>query len=168
MRSPGTALLAGAALGLTLVGCGAPSNDGADAQAVQVTEALPATETSRDFGDYVVHFRALNTDQLQPDVARQYGITRSRSRAMLNVSVVRKEEDSPGRPVQASVSAHAHNLTGQVKNLSMREIEDGEAVYYIGEVSVANQETLIFNIDVTPMNETSRFSVRFRQQFFTN
>ena len=33
---------------------------------------------------------------------------------------------------------------------------------------VANEETLVFSIDVTPMNETSRFSVRYMKQFYVN
>jgi hypothetical protein len=39
-------------------------------------------------------------------------------------------------------------------------------VYYIGEVPVANRETLIFDISATPINESSRFDARFQQQFF--
>ena len=54
---------------------------------------LPATEGSRDFGDYVVYFNAMNTDSLTPDVAREYGIVRSKSRAMLNVSIHKKQEN---------------------------------------------------------------------------
>lgn len=130
--------------------------------------ALPATETSKDFGDYVVHFNAMATDQLTADIAKTYGIVRSPNRAMLNVSIIKKENGTPGTPVPGSVSASASNLTGQLKQLSIREIREGEAVYYIGEVTVANEETLMFNVDVTPMNEVSRFSVRFQKQFFTD
>jgi len=31
----------------------------------------------QDFGDFEVHYNALRTDQLAPDVARAYGIERS-------------------------------------------------------------------------------------------
>ena len=111
--------------------------------------ALPVTETSKDFGDYVVHFNALSTDQLSADVARPYGIARSPNRGMLNVSILRKQEGSVGMPVQGSVSASATNLTGQLKAVTLREIREDTAVYYIGEVGIANEETLIFTIDVT-------------------
>ena len=87
---------------------------------------------------------------------------------MLNVSILRKREGSVGIPVSGSVSASAVNLTGQLKTVTLREIREGEAVYYIGEVAVANAETLIFTIDVTPMNESSRFTVRYKKQFFVN
>ena len=152
---------------LLLVGCGNDSGNGTPTGG-QVPTALPATETWQDFGDYVVHFRALNTDELSPEIASSYGITRSRSRAMLNVSVLRKEDGSPGRPVHGSVTAVASSLTGQERSISMREIDEGDAVYYIGELPVTNQETLVFSIEVVPSGETSRFSVRFRQQFFTD
>ena len=137
--------------------------------AVSATEpALRGTENQRDFGDYVVHFNAISTDQLTPDIARQYGIVRSNNRAMLNVSIIRKEPGTTGVPVAGSVSASAVNLTGQHKNVTLREIREGEAVYYIGELPVANEETLVFTIDVTPMNEPSRFSVRYMKQFYVN
>ena len=56
--------------------------------------AMPAQaldETFKDFGNYEVHFNALRTDELTPDVARVYGIQRSANRVMLNVTVLRKE-----------------------------------------------------------------------------
>ena len=130
--------------------------------------ALRSTESFRDFGDYVVHFNAISTNQLTPEIARQYAIVRSDNRAMLNVSILRKEAGTTGAPVSGSVSASAVNLTGQHKNMTMREIREGEAVYYIGELAVANEETLVFSIDVTPMNESSRFSVRYMKQFYVD
>ena len=73
-----------------------------------------------------------------------------------------------GTPVTGSIFASAVNLTGQFRELQLREIREQTAVYYIAEFPVANEETLIFTIDVTPMNEPSRFSVRYMKQFFTN
>ena len=46
--------------------------------------------------------------------------------------------------------------------------EGGAAVYYIGETQVANAETLIYTIDVTPINESSRFSATYKKQFYTD
>lgn len=141
--------------GITTVGTSAPATQ-------------PAEISSKDFGDYVLHFNAISTDQLQPEVARAYNIVRSKNRAMLNVSIIKKEDGTTGRSVAGSVSAAAANLTGQVKNLTLRQIQENEAIYYIGDVSVANGETLIFTIDATPINESSRFSVRMQRQFFAD
>ena len=150
-------LLSAACL-VMIAGCQQPPNEA----------ALRGTETSKDFGDYVVHFSALTTDQLTAEIAQQYGIVRSKNRAMLNVNILKKEEGTIGTPVAGEVSVVANNLTGQLKNITVREIREGEAIYYIGECNITNRETLIFTIDVTPINEASSFSVRYMKQFFVD
>jgi hypothetical protein len=129
---------------------------------------LPATESSKDFGEYVLYFNALNTDLLSPDIARQYGIVRSKSRAMLNVSIHRKLAGGQTEAVTGAVAASAINLTGQLKTMQLREIKenDGKAIYYIGELPVTDGEVLIYTIDVTPSNDSSRFTVRYKKQYF--
>lgn len=138
----------------------------APASAAAQDDVLPATEGSKDFGDYVVYFNALNTDQLTPAVANQYGIVRSKSRALLNVSIHRKLEGGQTEAVTGAVSASAINLNGQLKTLTLREIREEKAIYYIGELAITNSEVLIYTIDATPGNEPSRFTVRFKKQFF--
>ena len=149
-----------------LLACEQPGqNAGGGAEEIAV---LPGTETFRDFGDYVLHFNALVTDLLAPDIARAYGIVRSENRVMLNVSILRKTEGAVGTPVSRAVSASALNLSGQLHGMSMREIREDEAIYYIGELTISDGETLIFTIDATPLNEASRFTVRFKKQFFVD
>lgn len=150
----------------TLLGC-EPAVENASIAADE-TAVLPGTESSRDFGDYVVHFNAILTEQLAPEIAREYGIVRSRNRMMLNVSILKKVEDATGTPVSGAVSASTINLTGQFLNMAMREIREGTAIYYIGEQTITDGETLIFTIDVTPLNEASRFTVRLKKQFFVD
>ena len=144
---------------LALSGCGGP---GANSE---IPEAEPAGETFKDIGEYVVHFSALSTDQVPPDIAKTYGITRSKNRAMLNVSVVRKDGDVS---VPADVQVKTTNLTQQLKNITMRRIDEQDAVYYIGETPVANRETLIFDISVTPEGASTPSEVRFNRQFYTD
>lgn len=130
--------------------------------------ALPTrAENSQDFGDYVVHYNALTTDFLTPQVAKHYGISRSKNRGMLNVSVLKKNLGVPGQSVKANVSASATNLNAQTKPMQMREISEGPAVYYIAEFPVSDRETLDFTVNVTPQNGGESMSVGFRQQFFT-
>ena len=139
--------------------CGGPG------ESADVPEAQPAGSTSADIGDYVVHFSAQSTDQLPPDVAVAYAIVRSKSRAMLNVSVL---QESNHKAVSAVVTVKTVNLTGQLKNITMRQINEGDAIYYIGEVAIANRETLIFDISVTPEGTDQASDVRFKRQFFTD
>ncbi|MCK6370719.1 MAG: DUF4426 domain-containing protein [Gammaproteobacteria bacterium] len=153
----------------TLVACGRqpglPSSPTPTGGTAPPAEA--AGVASKDFGDYVVHFNAISTDQLTPEVAKSYDIVRSKNRALLNVSIVKKVEGTTGQPVPGSVAALVANDTGQVKNSTLREIREGDAIYYIGDFAVSNAETLIFTVDVTPINETSRFSVRFTRTFYS-
>lgn len=127
---------------------------------------LPATESSKDFGEYVVYFNAINTDQLTPEIAREYGIVRSKSRALLNVSMHRKLPSGQTEAVTGAVSASAINLTGQLKTMTLREVREESAIYYIGELAVTDGEVLIYTVDATPSNDPSRFTVRFKKQFF--
>lgn len=127
---------------------------------------LPATESTKDFGEYVLFFNALNTDQLSPEIAREYGIVRSKSRALLNVSIHRKLDGGRTEAVTGAVSASAINLNGQLMTMTLREIREDTAIYYIGELAVTDGEVLIYTIDATPANDASRFTVRFKKQFF--
>jgi hypothetical protein len=126
-------------------------------------------DQSVSHGNYVIHYNAIPSTFLTAETAREYGITRSGSRAMLNISVQKKTGNGPGTvAVPAKVRATATNLSGQIKGITMREIRDGDAIYYIGEVGVANQEILDFNVDVTLPEQTEPYVVRFRKQFFND
>ncbi len=150
-------------IALSLLGlvsaCGGPG------ESADVPAAQPAGATNADIGDHVVHFSAQSTDQLPPEVARAYNIVRSKNRAMLNVSVLQESDRSA---VVANVSVKTVNLTGQLKSVTMRQINEGDAIYYIGEVAIANRETLVFDISVTPEGSDRVSDVRFKRQFFTD
>lgn len=142
-----------------LAACGGPG------ESADVPEAQPAGASSADIGAHVIHFSAQSTDQLPPEVARAYDILRSKNRAMLNVSVIRKADNVP---VTATVTVKTVNLTGQLKNVTMRQIDEQDAIYYIGETPVANRETLIFDISVLPEGEERASDVRFKRKFYTD
>jgi hypothetical protein len=134
----------------------------------KVPTAQPAEETFRDFGNYEVHYNAVRTDALTAEVARAYGIQRSTNRVMLNVTVLHKEADrSPRKPVDAEVKADAYNLNGQLKNLELRRVSEGEAIYYIGEVSISGAEILVFDIAVKPPGAQAPLTVKFKREFFS-
>ena len=153
------------ATGLLIAGC-SPG----DAPITTTGSDIISGENMRDFGAYELHFNALSTDTLAPNVAKAYGIVRSKNRALLNVTILSTPEEIGSTPVTGTVRVQARNLTGQLKNLTMREISEGEgvdrAIYYIGEVPVADGETLIFKIEAVPSGETEAYNIEFKQQFF--
>jgi uncharacterized protein DUF4426 len=128
-------------------------------------QAEPAGASFVEIGDHIIHFSAQSTDQLPPEVARTYNIVRSQNRAMLNVSVLQRGTNTA---VTADVKVKTVNLTGQLKNVTMRVVREQEAIYYIGETPVANQEVLIFDISVTPDGVEQASNVRFKRQFYTD
>lgn len=154
-------LIALSLLGL-LTACGGPGEN------ATVPEAEPAEASSADIGDHVVHFSAQSTDQLPPEVASVYNIVRSKNRAMLNVSIL---GESDNLPVAAEVTVAVVNLTGQLKNVTMRRIDepgDPGAIYYIGVTPVANRETLIFDLSIRPEGVETASDIRFKRKFYSD
>lgn len=131
--------------------------------------ASPAlfAQQAQDFGDYVVHYNAINANQIPPDVAKAYNIQRSSSRAVLNITVLKKALNNPAAPVHAKVTAAAKNLTGQRRDIDIREIEDQGAIYYLGQFRVRDMEHFDFDVSVTPEGAEEPLQVKFRQQFYT-
>ena len=143
---------------VALAGCGSP-------QSSQPRPAPPSEPTHQVFGDFEVHFNAVRTDELTPEVARAYGIERSANRVMLNVSMLRREPDGRTTPVDGTVNATARNLSGQLKDLTMRRITEGESVYFIGEVGISVTEILVFDIEAAPFNAPGKYQVQLTREF---
>ena len=130
---------------------------------------IPATmaENSKTFGDFTIHYSAFTSDSLQPSMAKLYNIIRSKNRAVLSVSILKKALAPVGTPVKADVTIEATNLTGQLKNIKVREVDEGSAVYYISEFHVAHEEILDFTLTAKSNNFDKPLVVKFRQQFYT-
>ena len=125
-------------------------------------------QQSQNFEDYTVHYNALNSSLISPEVAKVYGIQRSDSRALINITVLKNIENQLPTAVNATVTASGRNLTGQTREIDMREINEGDdAIYYIGEMSVRNMETFSFSVMITPEGQSKPFNLKFRQQFYT-
>ncbi len=133
--------------------------------------AMPLTaqaEQSKVFGDYTVHYSAFTTDNLTPSIARAYNIPRSKKRALLNISVLKKTADGSSKPTRVTIKGTATDLSQQLRELSLREISEKGAIYYIAETSVVNAETLKYNLEISPEGETITYKLSFQKQFYTD
>ncbi len=65
-----------------------------------------------------------------------------------------------------ALSGKARNLLGTEKKLSFREIREGNAIYYIAELSHTNEERFKFIIDVTQNGTNGQ--INFEQTFFVD
>ena len=129
--------------------------------------ASAAAENSRVFGNYVVHYNAFRSDTLSPEIAKAYELTRRNNRIIVNITVLKKVMNTTGKPVPATISGNASNLTGQLKNLEFREIKEDTAIYYIAELKVSDGEFLKFKINITPEGEEGPARLQFSKRFFT-
>lgn len=147
---------------ITVAGCG--NRPEASAPPAQIAE-----ESFKEFGNYEVHYNAVRADQISAEIARAHGIERSKNRVMLNVTILRTDaEHAPRKPVKGQVSVDAYNLNGQLKAMEVRQVTEGEAIYYIGEVPISGSEILVFDIKAIPENTTAPFEVKFKREFFSD
>lgn len=124
-------------------------------------------ENSKEFGDYVIHYNAFRSDTISPEVAKEYGLARANNRVLINIAVLKKVMDTTGKPTKSTVTGHASNLTGQLKQLEFKEITEGNAIYYLAETKISDGEFLKFDIKITPEGENRAARLHFDKRFFT-
>ncbi|OJW49840.1 MAG: hypothetical protein BGO60_06165 [Thiobacillus sp. 65-1059] len=122
-------------------------------------------EISQKFGPLEIHYNALTTDDLLPEVARAYKIERSKTRGLVTMSVLKQNKVGVPTPVAAKIAVYATNLNQQLAHVTMREIKEGTAIYYLGEFRVSPPDTLKFTASVEVAGEPKREMV-FEQKFY--
>ena len=132
-----------------------------------ISTSQASAENSRVFGDYVVHYNAFRSDVLSPEIAQSYNVTRRNNRIVVNITVLKKVMGTTGKPVEATITGNASNLTGQLKTLEFREIKEDTAIYYLAELKVSDGEFLKFRLNITPKGEQGPARLQFSKRFFT-
>ncbi|MGB1092994.1 MAG: DUF4426 domain-containing protein [Oceanobacter sp.] len=119
------------------------------------------------FGDYEVHYIALNTSFLTPEVSAAYNIPRSGKKGFFNISVLKKEKDQPlPGAVSAKVEGSFKNLIGQSIPLTFKEVRETGAIYYIADFEFEEDEVYRVSLDVTPEGFGKTFDVNFSQKMY--
>jgi len=112
-----------------------------------------------------VHYIALSSTFLTPEIAKAYGIERSRYKGLVNISVLdNTQEGKPSRTV--IINGKARNDVGQIKSLDFTEVVEGDAVYYLAQVSYTNEETIYFDINIT--DKGKQHNLKFSQKFYVD
>ncbi|CUS48489.1 MAG: protein of unknown function containing DUF4426 domain [Idiomarinaceae bacterium HL-53] len=110
-------------------------------------------------GGWEVHHNIVPTTFLQPQIASQYGITRSRVRSLLNIAVLdATEADKPA--VRAAVSGYFLNPIGQRRELQFQRVIEGDAIYFLADFGHDDDENLRFYLTIQRGNniQTMRFN----------
>ena len=116
-------------------------------------------------GDIRVYANAMVSSQMNAQMARQYGITRSASRVLLHV-VVRKGIPGKDKTLPASITAIAIRKNGTRSAITMQLTKDNNDVYYLGELNINGNESINFEI-TTVVEKQKPLRITFFQEFFS-
>lgn len=133
-----------------------------------ILSAPAQAEQYRQFGDYRIHYSAFKSDLISPEVAKAHGLTRSRYRAIVNITVQKKSGDNVYVPVTAKVEGTARDIHSRIRTLDLQEIREGDVIYYLAEFPIIDKQRLTFEISVIPEGEEVAHSLSFERQFFVN
>lgn len=122
--------------------------------------ASQAEETK--IGTWTVHYSALPSTFLTPDVARTNRLERSRYNGILNIAVL----DENGKSLQVNLTGQGKSLLGTIRKLEFHTIREGDAIYYIAEYPYRNEDNVLFTIDITGPDQGGELS--FRHTFYTD
>ena len=120
---------------------------------------------SETFGDIVVRYSAISTDQLFAATATRYGIARSSRNGLVNIAVERKTTDSGPAMIAAAVTGRVADLAGHARPIAFRETNEDGAIDYLGEFPVDTTGTYLFTIDVTPPGAARPYTVHFNRDY---
>lgn len=124
-----------------------------------------SAEQSKQLGTWEVHYNAFNSTLLRAEMASQYGLSRSKTLATLNISVL--DANLPNKPAQqVEVNGYVMNPLSQQTRLEFKEVVEGDAVYYLTQTRFTNLETLRFFITIKQGNESHE--LRFHKEFWAN
>jgi hypothetical protein len=122
------------------------------------------SQYEQTLGDLTVHYSALSTQHLLPEMTKHYGIARSASRGLVNVAIERASGDAKTTPVRATLTGKATSLGGDNAPLAFRELVADGTVSYIGEFPLSAPDTYTFTVTITPENGAAQ-TLKFSQDF---
>jgi hypothetical protein len=120
-------------------------------------------EQKQVLGSWDVHYIALNSTFLTPDVAKQYGIVRSKFNALINISVLDRQDKTAQSVI---LTGDARNLIGVVKKLTFKQVTEGKAIYYLAVLPFSDLEQYRISIDINDGLEQK--TLKFQHKFYAD
>ena len=112
-------------------------------------------------GNWDVHYIAFPATFIEPEVAKNYQLIRSKYKGIVNISVL--DNQNKMKAQNTFVSGTAKNLLGQSQKLTFKKVEEGESIYYLSQLDYNNEEiyNFVVNIQLGDRVETIKFSQKF-------
>ncbi|WP_279464286.1 DUF4426 domain-containing protein [Aeromonas veronii] len=119
-------------------------------------------EQMKELGPWLVHYNAFNSSFLTPEVAKAYGLERSRYNAIINIAVQDKQKVAQA----VGITGEAKNLTGTIRTLNFQEVKEGDAIYYLATLPYRNEDTYQFTLKI--MSGGQQQNLSFQQTFYVD
>ncbi len=124
---------------------------------------LTFAENMKKLGNMDVHYIAIPSTFLTPEIAKSYKIQRSKYNSLINISVMDNQQQA--KPAKAvKITGQARNNLGQFKTLDFNEVKEGDAIYYLAQIRFNNDETMHFEIKINDGKEQQ--VLKFTQKFY--
>ncbi|PTB93643.1 DUF4426 domain-containing protein [Marinobacter sp. B9-2] len=130
--------------------------------------SFQAQAGSKDFDDYTVLWSVLPSTFLAPEVAQANDLQRSKGIGIVNIAIMKENEDGSMSPVSGQVEGKVTNDVQQVRFLAFRRIQEGESVYFIAEYQYSSGELMTFNATARPTGHQEDLTVRFAHTLFSD
>jgi hypothetical protein len=130
----------------------------------EIPQAPNAQNNVFHVGEYAVYLNTNYTRDISNDIAIKYGIEKSENRIMLNVSILNNESK---KSVEGAITINVTNLLGQKKAVKEMKVVENDSVSYAFFSDISNQETLIYNLIISPEHKYSK-KIQYINKFFIN
>lgn len=117
--------------------------------------------------NWEIHHIAFPSTFIQANVAKAVGVERRNNNGLINISILNTDK-KPKQPLKLTLTGYAKNLVGQRKELSFKEVDEGNAIYYLAEVRHANEETFRFYVTLTDPKTGRVEEVKFMQKMWVD
>lgn len=121
-----------------------------------------------DGTEYELHYIAISSTFLDPKIAQQYGLIRSKALGLLNISLLKRLSDGGRKAESALVQGTVTNEIQQQLPLSFKQVIEGESVYYLAQAQYVEGQHLRFDIQVYPAGVQQPFQHQFSHAFFND
>jgi len=130
----------------------------------RIPQAPIAKNSIFQFSEYTVYLSTNKTSDLSKNIAKKYNIERKNNLIMLNASILK---NSINKSVSANINIEVKNLLGQIKKTTKLVITENEFISYVFISAVANQETLLYSIQVSPEDQYIE-KIQYQKKFYIN
>lgn len=119
----------------------------------------------KTFDNYEVHYSIFNTSFLNPEIAEDYNIVRSGSKALINLAVLEKDAKGQLHNVTAIVSGEQFDLIRK-EALSFKEVKEEHAIYYLSTIDIQHRAVIYFTFTIKPSTSNKEYTLELNKELF--